>query len=293
MSIQVIKSYSTPHGTSLARHLTSHCLSPQIDYLKSCRPISISMGNAIRWLKDLIIKIDPAVPESEAKASLLDAIDGFIREKITAADTLISQTASDKVKDGDVVVTYAKSSIVRKTLLEAHARGKQFKVIVVDSRPLYEGKRLVEELEASGIEVEYSLVSAAANAMEDATRVFLGAHAMMANGCLYSRVGTAVIAMLAHSRDIPVIVCCESVKFTERVALDSIVNNEVSPAEELLARGAEGEDEIKRWQAVPNLQLLNIMYDVTPAQFLKMIVTEYGILPPSSVPAVLRNLGTI
>jgi translation initiation factor eIF-2B subunit delta len=48
----VIESYQTPVGTSLARHLTNHHLSPQIDYLRSCRPLSISMGNAIRWLKD-------------------------------------------------------------------------------------------------------------------------------------------------------------------------------------------------------------------------------------------------
>lgn len=48
----VIESYQTPPGTSLARHLTNHHLSPQIEFLKSCRPLSISMGNAIRWLKD-------------------------------------------------------------------------------------------------------------------------------------------------------------------------------------------------------------------------------------------------
>jgi translation initiation factor eIF-2B subunit delta len=49
---RVIEDYQTPVGTSLARHLTSHHLSPQIDFLRSCRPLSISMGNAIRWLKD-------------------------------------------------------------------------------------------------------------------------------------------------------------------------------------------------------------------------------------------------
>lgn len=48
----VIESYQTPPGNSLARHLTSHHLGPQIEFLKSCRPLSISMGNAIRWLKD-------------------------------------------------------------------------------------------------------------------------------------------------------------------------------------------------------------------------------------------------
>jgi translation initiation factor eIF-2B subunit delta len=48
----VIGVYQTPPGTSLARHLTNHHLGPQIEFLKSCRPLSVSMGNAIRWLKD-------------------------------------------------------------------------------------------------------------------------------------------------------------------------------------------------------------------------------------------------
>jgi translation initiation factor eIF-2B subunit delta len=48
----VIAEYQTPPGTSLARHLTNHHLSPQIEFLKSCRPLSVSMGNAIRHLKD-------------------------------------------------------------------------------------------------------------------------------------------------------------------------------------------------------------------------------------------------
>ena len=251
------------------------------------------MGNAIRWLKDIIIKIDPDVPESDAKESLLTAIDSFIHERITVADTLIAQTASSKIRDGDVILTFAKSSIVLKTLLEAHAKGTRFRVIVVDSKPLFEGRKLAEELADHGLDVQYNLISAGAHAVKEASKVLVGAHAMMGNGRLYSRIGTAVVAMLAHDRDIPVIVCCESVKFTDRVALDSIVSNEVAPAEELLARGEEGEGQVKRWKETPNLQLLNVMYDVTPAEYIKMVVTEYGSLPPSSVPAVLRNLGTI
>ncbi|TKA62074.1 hypothetical protein B0A49_10944 [Cryomyces minteri] len=293
-----ILAYTTPPSTSLARHLTSHYLSPQIEYLKSCRPISISMGNAIRWLKDYIIKIDPSVPDSEAKASICSTIDTFIRERITVADTAIAATASSKIRDGDVVLTYAKSSIVQQTLLTAHAAGTRFRVIVVDSKPLFEGKNLARHLAHSGLNVTYSLVSAAAHAVRDATKVFLGAHAMMSNGRLYSRVGTAIVAMLAHERDIPVIVCCESLKFTDRVALDSIVTNEVAPPDELLlsaepamAPGQSsqaGHASIARWKDVPNLQLLNVLYDVTPAEYIKMVVTEYGSLPPSSVPVVHR-----
>ena len=303
-----INAYTTPPQTSLARHLTSHYLSPQITYLNSCRPISISMGNAIRWLKDLIIKIDPAVPEQEAKAHIADSIDAFIRERITAADTLIAAAAADKIATGDVIATYAKSSIVQKTLLHAHtSQGKRFRVVVIDSKPLFEGRNLARALSAAGIAVQYGFVTAASHALGEATKVLLGAHAMMSNGRLYSRVGTAVVAMQAAERDVPVIVCCESVKFTERVALDSIVGNEIADPDELVeearreGRSAAGRDAggeeadalnkgggLKDWRGKENLQLLNIMYDVTPAEYIKMVVTEYGSLPPSSVPVVHR-----
>ncbi|KAG9950274.1 IF-2B-domain-containing protein, partial [Aureobasidium melanogenum] len=302
---KAILDYQTPHNTSLARHLTSHYLSPQIDYLKSHRPISVSMGNAIRWLKDLIIKIDPDTPEATAKEDICAAIDTFIRERITVADTAIAATACAKIRNNSTIVTYAKSSIVEKTLLRAWESGTRFKVVVVDSRPLFEGRNLVRRLANAGIPVTYLMAAAAPHALKDADLVLLGAHAMMANGRLYSRVGTAAVAMLAHFRDIPVIVLCESIKFTDRVALDSIVLNEVAPAEQLIpvsksvstpaATDAKKDDKeedsqakLENWRDMPNLQLLNILYDVTPAEYVNMVITEYGSLPPSSVPVVHR-----
>ena len=303
-----INAYTTPPQNSLARHLTSHYLSPQITYLNSCRPLSVSMGNAIRWLKDLIIKIDPAVPEQEAKIHITASIDLFIRERFAAADQLIAHTAADKIQDGDIIVTYAKSSVVYKTLLQAAAdQGKRFRVVVVDSKPLFEGRNLARILSDAGIPVQYASITAASHALGEATKVLLGAHAMMSNGRLYSRVGTAVVAMLAAERDVPVIVCCESIKFTERVALDSIVGNEIAEPDELVddaklegrgngiqngggkqGSGPQKGGTLKGWRDKENLQLLNIMYDVTPAEYIKMVVTEYGSLPPSSVPVVHR-----
>jgi translation initiation factor eIF-2B subunit delta len=50
---------------------------------------------------------------------------------------------------------------------------------------------------------------------------------MMANGNLISRVGTALVAMMAHAYHVPFIVCCETYKFTERVQLESISFNEL------------------------------------------------------------------
>ncbi|PYH89765.1 IF-2B-domain-containing protein [Aspergillus ellipticus CBS 707.79] len=323
---RVIEAYTTPLGTSLARHLTTH-LSHQITYLSTCRPLSISQGNAIRALKLAISSIDPSVPEADAKAELSDFIDSFIREKITVADQVIAGSAAQKIQDGDVIVTFAGSSIVKQTLLTAHKQGKKFRVSIIDSRPLFEGKNLARTLANAGLDVQYSLMNGISHAIKDATKVFLGAHAMTSNGRLYSRVGTALVAMSAKERaggvEVPVIVCCETVKFTDRVALDSIVVNEIADADELVIAdpvqqltglpdpAAPAATELKKGKAAPppvepstaaqkvpspltdwkgsaNLQLLNIMYDVTPAEYVDMVVTEMGSLPPSAVPIVHR-----
>ena len=325
----MVEAYTTPLGTSLSRHLTTH-LSHQITYLSTCRPLSISQGNAIRALKLAISSIDPSVPEATAKASLCDFIDSFIREKITVADQVIAGSAAQKVQDGDVIVTFAGSSIVKQTLLTAHKQGKRFRVSIIDSRPLFEGKNLARALVNAGLDVQYSLVNGISHAIKDATKVFLGAHAMTSNGRLYSRVGTALVAMSAKERaggvEVPVIVCCETVKFTDRVALDSIVVNEIADADELVSmqplrqvtdlpdppastrpepkKGgkqtpANAKEEpnsalnnvvssLKDWKDTSGLQLLNIMYDVTPAEYVDMVVTEMGSLPPSAVPIVHR-----
>ncbi|KAI9051342.1 hypothetical protein LZ554_004389 [Drepanopeziza brunnea f. sp. 'monogermtubi'] len=283
---RVIESYATPPGNSLTRHLTSHVLSPQIEYLASCRPLSISMGNAIRWLKLEVSKVDISTPDTEAKKNLCEAIDGFIRERVTFADHIITRSAADKIKDGDVIMTYAKSSIVQKSLVQAHNDGKKFRVIVVDSRPLHEGKRLAAALVGLGMDVKYCLINGVSHNIQDVTKVMLGAHAMMSNGRLFSRVGTALVAMEANEADKPVLVLCETIKFTERVALDSIVHNEIAPADELVIPGGA----LTIWEDIKKLQLCNPMFDVTPAEYIQMIVTESGNVPPTSVP-VLHRLG--
>lgn len=320
-----MQSYNTPPGNSLTRHLTTY-LSHQITFLTTCRPLAVSQGNAIRALKLVISSIDPAVPEPEAKEDICEFIENFIREKITVADQVIANSGAEKVNDGDVILCFSGSSVVQKTLLAAYRQGKKFRVSVIDTRPLFEGRNFARVLAKAGLDVQYSLIHGISHAVKDATKVFLGAHAMTSNGGLFSRVGTALVAMSAKEKpggiNIPVIVCCETVKFTDRVALDSIVVNEVADADELLAAGLpsqqldlplsskdrpptnEGRSNaspneipahlknpkipLENWRDMPNLQLLNIMHDVTPAEYIDMVITEMGSLPPSAVPIVHR-----
>lgn len=75
----------------------------------------------------------------QARALFVEKIDNFIRDRITMADQVITSLGLQKIQDGDVILTYARSSVVQGLLLAAHAKGIKFKVIVVDSRPRFEG----------------------------------------------------------------------------------------------------------------------------------------------------------
>ena len=329
---KVIQSYTTPPFVALPRHLTTH-LSHQISYLSTSRSLSTSQGNSIRWLKKLVVELDPKVSDPDARDFLCKSIDLFIREKVTLADDVISREASKKIVDGDVVLVYAKSSVVEKSLLAAHQQGKIFSVVVADSRPLFEGKNLARSLARAGLQVQYCLLTGLGSLSKKVTKCFLGASAMMGNGRLYSRAGTSMVAMMAKDSgamipgfdaagNVPVIVLCESVKFSSRVVLDSIVGNELGDAEALVEHDSDGvvtpatplthaaasnakkgksgkaeidEDEVtnnKRnfglegWTEQPNIQLLSLMYDVTPAEYLDMVITELGSIPPTAVSAV-------
>ena len=59
------------------------------------------------------------------------------------------------------------------------------------------------------------------------SKVIVGAHSLMANGYVMSRVGTSLIALVAKSYNVPVLVCCETYKFCDKVQTDAFVINEL------------------------------------------------------------------
>merc|ERR1719453_490659 len=153
-------------------------------------------------------------------------------------------------------------------LKKAQDEGKTFRVIVVDSRPKFDGRALLARLVAHGIDCGYVMLTALSYVLKDVTKVFLGAAGLLSNGTVMSRLGTAVVAMMAESNDLPVIVCCETYKFCEKVQLDSICSNELGNPDELVAtraREAGGAgDTLADWTDIEPLRLLNLVYDITP-----------------------------
>ncbi|QYS95046.1 Translation initiation factor eIF-2B delta subunit [Trichoderma simmonsii] len=269
---KVIDSYTTPHGTTLSRHFTSHVLNPQIVYLTACRPMCFSMGNAIRWLKLQISKIDIDMADSDAKKLLCEAIDSFIHERITLADLVIVNTAADMIAQDDVILTYAHHHLVERALLKAKAGGKRFKVILVDDPFERVGLDHVKKLAAAGIPVAYSPdFGALRTNLQESTTVLVAAEAMFSNGAMYARAGTCDVATAAFDLGMRVTSLCETINFTERVSIDSLTYNEIDPE-----RNTDEE--------------FRLLFDTTRDKSISAVVTELGICSAKSVPAILRKL---
>ncbi|GFS25115.1 translation initiation factor eIF-2B subunit delta [Elysia marginata] len=248
----------------------------------------------------------------EAITKLQDVITTFIEDNIMKASEGVAHYANSKIVDGDVILVYAASSLICQVLKTAHNKGKKFRVIVVEGRPRTEGKSMLRFLVRCGIPCSYIYIGSATHAMGEATKVFLGAAAMFSIGDMHSRTGNSMIAALAQSYNIPVLVCCETYKFTDKVQLHLADSNLHARGRELIDRGRHNRPSVlsaisgaggnnnngvssnsgssgSGSGSTPSPNLLNLMYDVTKSRHITVLVTELGMLPCTSVPVVLRR----
>jgi len=237
---------------------------------------------------------DIDLPEQDAKDALCGKIDNYIRDRIIIADQVIQETAMKKIHDGDIVLTYARSSVVQKVLLEAWADGTRFSVIVVDSRPMLEGKRLLSVLVAASIPCTYLLLPALGAVISEVSIVLVGAHSIHSNGAVFSRAGTALVAMMAKQHSVPVVVCCETYKFSEGVRLDSFTKNELATQGDPFSSFPRNLSPVSLiTQNQPNLEILNPLYDLTPPSSITAVVTEAGVIPPDAISSIPLALGRL
>lgn len=100
----------------------------------------------------------------------------------------------------------------------------------------------------------------------------VGASAVLANGSIMSRAGSATVCMMSHFRKIPVIVLTETYKFSDVTRLDSIAWNELGSQNEVCeySRG-----KLDNWKEQSNLNIINLNYDLTPSEFITMVYISF------------------
>lgn len=110
--------------------------------------------------------------------TLTEKTSDYIRERIDYAVSAIAEIACTKLlhDTGEVVLTYGHSEAVCAVLLQAATAKKQFRVIVVDSEPLLEGRLLLQTLLAcKSIPCCYIYLNAISYVLPTVTKVLLGA----------------------------------------------------------------------------------------------------------------------
>lgn len=283
---KMVRGYTLPAKTEFARGLESH-LATSLDFLWAMRPPSASQTNAVKFFRYHLTQLPNNVDEFDAKKTLQEEIDRYIREQIEMAGEAISIAVRNKISDGDNILTYGCSSLIERILRDAWTAGLKFRTVVVGNRVQTSATQMLRRLVAHGLPCTYVDITALGFVMNKINKVILGAGGLLVNGSVLGAAGTAQVALAAREQNVPVLVACETHKFSQRVQTDAFVYNEIGDPDDLIDKSDENSP-LKDWRSNPNLTPLNLTYDVTPPSLVTAVVTELAILPCTSAPVVLR-----
>jgi len=194
----------------------------------------------------------------------------------------ISQSGAELVPDNSTVLTHCNAGPLATcgygtalgVIMYAKEQGKNIRVVATETRPLLQGARLTTwELQKAKVPVTLITDSMAGYVVSRGSinLVIVGADRIAANGDTANKIGTSVLAILAHEHGIPFYVAAP----TSTVDL-SLASGDDIPIEQ---RGA---DEVTHIQGVcvapEGCDVLNPAFDVTPHRYITAIITEKGII---------------
>jgi methylthioribose-1-phosphate isomerase len=169
----------------------------------------------------------------------------------------------------------------------AQDQGKRLHVYVDETRPLLQGARLTAwELLQRRIPATLICDSMAAHVMRKigVQAVVVGADRIAANGDTANKIGTYGLAVLAAEHGVPFYVAAPSTTFDRRLPDgDGIPIEERSPAEITQGFGMR--------TAPEGISVYNPAFDVTPARYIRGIITERGVIQPVTAGKIAEVLG--
>jgi len=245
--------------------------------LLATRPTAVSLPNAVHLA---MAPLDGAADLEAARAGVIAAADRFLRSSKGAVER-IGEIGAHHIADGETVLTHCNSEAALSCILTAARQGKDFQVFATEVRPGNQGLLTLRTLSDAGIPAHYIVDSAVRHFMHRIDRVFVGADAVAVNGAVVNKIGTSQVALAAHEARVPFIVAAETYKFAPRTTLGELVEIEEREGGELLARAEAAR--------LPRVTVHNPVFDVTPAAYIDLIVTEEGAIPPSLAYVIIRE----
>ncbi|MDP2766244.1 MAG: ribose 1,5-bisphosphate isomerase, partial [Candidatus Methanoperedens sp.] len=243
--------------------------------LVSTRQTAVSLPNAVRSV--MRYKGESAV---EAKSSIKKLADEFIANSESAVKK-IGDIGARRVRDGDTIMTHCNSAAAISIIAAAYAQGKNINVIATESRPRMQGLITIKQLDKLGIKASLIVDSAVRYFMKEVDLVIMGADAVTVNGSVINKVGTSQLALAAHEARKNVIIAAETYKFSPRTILGELVEIEERDSSEVLSR--------EKLSEFSNVNVKNPAFDVTPREYIDLIVTEVGAIPPEMAYIIIKD----
>jgi methylthioribose-1-phosphate isomerase len=156
----------------------------------------------------------------------------------------------------------------------AVAAGKRISVLADETRPFLQGARLTAwEMVQENIPVTLITDSMSGHLMSrgELDAIMVGADRVAANGDIANKIGTYMVAVLAHRHNIPFYVACPLSTIDMSLATGADI-----PIEERSESEVTGYRET-RW-APEGVKVRNPSFDVTPAELVTALITEKGVV---------------
>jgi len=260
-----------------AQRLTPEWFERAAVRLAGARPTAINLNWAIERMRRVGCRAFESGASAAALVGELRAEAQRIWDEDAAMCRAIGEAGAELIPDGGTLMTHCNAGALATggigtalgVVYTAKAQGKQVRVVSSETRPLRQGARLTAwELVRSGIPVRSIVDGAAAAVMAtgEIDLVITGADRIAANGDSANKVGTYGLAVLADAHRIPFYVAAPRSTFDLSVAAGEHIPIELRGAPEI--------------GAAPGAEAYNPAFDVTPARYIKRIVTDCGLLSP-------------
>jgi ribose 1,5-bisphosphate isomerase len=282
-AVAALKEYCDSGGFSSTKEFYGNLFAAG-ERLKSARPTAVSLPNAVNYVLAAAKRNEARGGSLRETIKVIDELcDAFVASSLKATRT-IGDYGAKRIQDGDVVLTHCNSEAVTAVLTAAHEAGKKFEVFATETRPRFQGRITASVLAKRGLDVSLIPDSAVRVYMRKVDTVLVGADAIAANGAVINKIGTSQIALVAHETRARFFVAAETYKLSTTTMLGELVEIEHRSPYEVVPR---------TWlKANRRVKVRNPAFDVTPPEYIDLIITEKGIYPPQGIIFLMKELYT-
>ncbi len=256
--------------------------------LQRTRPTARNLFWALERMKSAWSSADS--PSQIVKKVVDEAVK--ISEEDVAACRAIGKFGAELISDGDRILTHCNAGglacveygTALGVIRAAHESGKKIFVYASETRPLLQGARLTAfELKTEGIPFKLITDNMAAHLMQRRLidKVIVGADRITRDGCVFNKIGTYGLALLAKAHGLPFYVAAPVSTIDLNITPDRVIIEERDPNEVLYINNVR--------IAPEGTKALNPAFDMTPGELVSAIITDKGVVhPPYDLSLLLR-----